>query len=345
MDVGGRCYKRAVSDTTPLTMIKFFVSAAMFLGICVVAAPPAGAADCGLLALLSPCTVPLPTPPAPVPLPVPLPAVEPLPVLLPVPAPAPVSAPLAPPAQRSAVPDGAERILQLVNQERAAAGLRVLAASPRLASIAAGHSMAMAERRSIFHNDAYMAAANRRALGATALGENVAVNGTIDDAHRRLMASPGHRANILRPGFDAVGMAVVRDETGMLYVTQNFADWQGEPGAVPAAKPVAAKPVVARSTAAKPVPRSAVVLRTAAVAPAPVPVPATETEPVAAPVVSSPVTASPPVVIAASRRAPSVSDAPTGAAMVVLLTLVALALLGSVGVAVARVGVKAVTYR
>lgn len=331
-------------------MIKFFVSAAMVLGICVVAAPPAGAADCGLLALLSPCSVPLPTPPAPVPLPVPLPAVEPLPALLPVPAPAPVPAPPTPSAQRLAVPDAADRIHQLVNQERAAAGLRVLAASPRLASIAAGHSMAMAERRSISHNDAYMAAANRRALGATALGENVAMNGTTDDAHRRLMASPGHRANILRPGFDAVGIAVVRDETGMLYVTQNFADWQGEPGAVPAAKPVAAKPVVAkpavaRSTAAKPVPRSAVVLRTAAVAPAPVAVPAAKTAPVAPPVVSSPVAASSPVVIAASRRAPSVPDAPTGAAMVVLLTLVALALLGSVGVAVARVGAKAVTYR
>lgn len=42
------------------------------------------------------------------------------------------------------------------------------------------------------------------------------MNATIEDAHRRVMASPGHRANILRAGFDAVGMAVARDEPGML---------------------------------------------------------------------------------------------------------------------------------
>ena len=325
-------------------MIKSFVSAAIVLGICVVGAPPVGAADCGLLALLSPCSVPLPTPPVPVTVPVPLPAIEAVPAPLPVSPPTPVPAPAASAGHRVAVPEAAERIFQLVNQERAGARLPALTASPRNASIAAGHSMAMAERHDIWHNDAYMGTANRRALGATALGENVAMNGTIDDAHRRLMASPGHRAYILRPGFDAVGMAVVRDETGVLYVTQDFADWQGEPGTAPAAKPVAAKPVAAKSvaakpaaaksTAAKPAPRPsgpAVVLRTAAVAPA------AANEPMFVPDLSSPPVPSSPADVTAKRSATLVASAPTGTAMVVLGTLVALGLLGAVGVAAARV--------
>ena len=117
-----------------------------------------------------------------------------------------------------------DRIYRLLNEERARAGLPQLELRGQISAVAAGHSRAMASRHDIWHNGGYFTAGSRRALRARALGENVALNGSVDDAHRRLMASPGHRANILNGRFDAVGVAVFHDESGVFYVTQNFVD-------------------------------------------------------------------------------------------------------------------------
>ena len=184
----------------------------------------------------------------------------PEPVVTPAPAPPPPapSAPVA--AGRSAVPAAADRLLQLVNEARSGAGLAGLTISSRAASIAAGHSMAMAERGDIYHNPAYLTAATRSSLGARALGENVAMNGSVEAAHQRLMASPGHRANILNGAFDAVGIAVVRDAGGTLFITQNFLDSAGtapaspapKAGAKPAAAPTAPRPAAAYRVASAP---------------------------------------------------------------------------------------------
>lgn len=258
-------------------MLKYLGATGLLLGFVFAAVPPATAAECGVLALLSPCA-PTP-PPAPLPLPIPVPGLDgslpvaPEPVTPPAPPAAVPSAPVPVAVQKALLPDAAETIRLLVNRERAGAGLPALAASPRIASIASGHSMAMAGRGDIWHNDAYFSAANRRALGAKALGENVAMNATIEDAHRRLMASPGHRANIMNASFDAVGMAVVQDERGMLYVTQDFADWQGEPAAAGAARPAA--PVAARPAAAKPASPTRAAPRVVVPRPAPAPASAT----------------------------------------------------------------------
>ena len=260
-------------------MIKHFAAAGALVGLSFAFAPAASAADCGLLAVLSPCVAPPPgAPPAPA-APLVLPLLDPATAAVAPPAAGPVApAPAVPVAPAPAAPAtstpkalvaaAADRIHRLANQERAAAGLPALAASPRIASIAAGHSMAMATRGDIWHNDAYFGAANRRALGARALGENVAMNRSIDDAHRRLMASPGHRRNILDAGFDAVGIAVVQDESGTLFVTQNFADWPGEP--TTAARPAAAGPSAAKPASPVRSGSTGVVLHAASVgAPAP----------------------------------------------------------------------------
>ncbi|HVM05842.1 MAG TPA: CAP domain-containing protein, partial [Acidimicrobiales bacterium] len=237
-------------------MIKRLAATGFLFGLTVAAAPlaPAAAADCGLAGLLSPCVTPPPSPqPAPLPVPPPpvlavptLPAAPatPEPVVTPAPAPPPPapSAPVA--AGRSAVPAAADRLLQLVNEARSGAGLAGLTISSRAASIAADHSMAMAERGDIYHNPAYLTAATRSSLGARALGENVAMNGSVEAAHQRLMASPGHRANILNGAFDAVGIAVVRDAGGTLFITQNFLDSAGTAPASPAPK-AGAKPAAA----------------------------------------------------------------------------------------------------
>lgn len=64
-------------------------------------------------------------------------------------------------------------------------------------------------------------------LGETALrfdvsGENVAFAADAARAHTALMHSPGHRANILDPQFNSIGIGVVRVRDGV-YVTQDFA--------------------------------------------------------------------------------------------------------------------------
>lgn len=312
-------------------MIKRLATAGLFAAVSFTVAPAAVAADCGLIAVLSPCVTPPPPvqQPAPVPLPVPLPGVDPVPQLV---APAPVSAPppAAAPTAIALVPEAANRIAQLVNQERSTAGLPALAASGRLASIAAGHSMAMAKRSDIWHNGAYSTTASRHDLGARALGENVAVNGSIDDAHRRLMASPGHRANILNGAFDAVGMAVARDAGGRLYVTQNFMDSSGSP--VAPARPTAPK-VAPPTKAAKP----GAVFRPAAVAPTPAAASAV------APAAEAPPASGDASVLSAASGADSPAGPAPGGRRIPLVA-VALGLLATLALALTRIGLSGTLF-
>jgi uncharacterized protein YkwD len=54
-------------------------------------------------------------------------------------------------------------------------------------------------------------------------GENVAHAASVALAHRALYASPSHRANLLRADFDRVGVAVVDDPDGSVWVAELFA--------------------------------------------------------------------------------------------------------------------------
>jgi hypothetical protein len=55
----------------------------------------------------------------------------------------------------------------------------------------------------------------------TVAAENVARTEFLEDVHLALMASSGHRANILNAGYNAVGIGVI-EEKGRIYVTQDF---------------------------------------------------------------------------------------------------------------------------
>lgn len=141
----------------------------------------------------------------------------------PPPPPAEPELPVEPPAVIPPDTDAAEaRLLVLINDDRRSHGLREVSARADVEEIADGHSAAMAARHDIWHNDAYFTAATKRRLGASRVGENVALNRSADDAHRKLMASPQHRANILDAGFSVVGIAVAADEDGRLYITEDF---------------------------------------------------------------------------------------------------------------------------
>jgi len=105
-----------------------------------------------------------------------------------------------------------------VNQAREAHGLPPVATSPRLTAIADRHSRHMAERRQLVHN---LGLPN--ILGNwVELGENVGEGPTEGDVHQAFMQSAPHRANVLDPRYTQIGVGVMTDASGQVWVTEDF---------------------------------------------------------------------------------------------------------------------------
>ncbi len=123
-------------------------------------------------------------------------------------------------------PDLEARMLEMVNKERMAVGLKPLAPDPELTEVSRGHSTDMFARGYFAHEtpegrDPFdrMRAGNVRFLTA---GENLALGPSLAVAHNGLMNSPGHRENILRPQFGRLGIGIMDGGLRGLMVTQNF---------------------------------------------------------------------------------------------------------------------------
>ncbi len=119
-----------------------------------------------------------------------------------------------------------QRMLQMVNEERANAGLKPLQYDPELTEVARAHSRDMFARGYFSHytpegEDPFerMKKANIHFLSA---GENLAMAQTLGIAHSGLMHSPGHRANILSPAFGRVGIGIIDGGIYGLMISQEF---------------------------------------------------------------------------------------------------------------------------
>ncbi|MFD6417879.1 CAP domain-containing protein [Streptomyces sp. NPDC060194] len=132
---------------------------------------------------------------------------------------------------RPLTPDGLARttaeVVTLTNAERASAGLRPLAADPRLATAAQAYSTDMAARDFYSHTSPEGLEPRDRAVAAGAthrgIGENIACGQrTAADVVRGWMNSPGHRANILRPDFTHIGTGFSGGGRAGTYWTQLF---------------------------------------------------------------------------------------------------------------------------
>jgi uncharacterized protein YkwD len=111
------------------------------------------------------------------------------------------------------------RIVVLVNAQRAAHGLRPLVVSPCATSFARPWTTHMAATNTLVHQSL---APMLRCPARTA-GENIAYgNVTADQMMTMWMNSPGHRANILNPGFTRIGVGAVRTTSGRWWATQDF---------------------------------------------------------------------------------------------------------------------------
>lgn len=123
-------------------------------------------------------------------------------------------------------PDLEARMLQLVNAERAAAGLKPLAPDPELTEVARKHSADMFSRGYFAHDtpegrDPFDRMRESGVRFQTA-GENLALAPTVQVAHTGLMNSPGHRANILQKDFGRVGIGIMDGGIRGLMVSQEF---------------------------------------------------------------------------------------------------------------------------
>jgi uncharacterized protein YkwD len=109
----------------------------------------------------------------------------------------------------------ARRMLDLVNRARIDQGLTEVEEDPTLSAVAEDHSRDMVANRFLAHRSPVTGGLTDRldAAGLHALiaVENIARDPSLDDAHRQLMASPGHRANILHPDVTHAGVGVVEE--------------------------------------------------------------------------------------------------------------------------------------
>jgi hypothetical protein len=119
----------------------------------------------------------------------------------------------------------ARQILALANEARTQAGVGRLDWDPALAAAALAHCERMAAEGPISHQYNGEADLTTRTAEAGAhfsvIEENVAVGPSADAIHEEWMQSPGHRANLLSPDVDRVGVAVVAAR-GVLYAVADY---------------------------------------------------------------------------------------------------------------------------
>ena len=121
-----------------------------------------------------------------------------------------------------------QKMLAMVNEDRADNGLSPLTWSPELAQAALSHSQDMAVNNFFSHTSPAKGSFSLRlkASGISTLGagENLALYNSLEKAQAALMSSSGHRANILKASYTHCGIGIVYSQSkGAYYITQWFA--------------------------------------------------------------------------------------------------------------------------
>ena len=117
-------------------------------------------------------------------------------------------------------PSAERQMLELMNEARADEGLEPLKWCDRCAEVARDHSEDMYTEGFFSHVNVDgldpFERMQRARISYELAGENLAVAPTPEEAHEGLMASPDHRANILRKQFDEVGIGVFEGPYGLM---------------------------------------------------------------------------------------------------------------------------------
>jgi uncharacterized protein YkwD len=127
-----------------------------------------------------------------------------------------------------------EEVVRLSNLERQKHGAPALSADKFLEKAAASHSEEMARLNYFDHSSPTPGRETPHARillagsNATKTGENLAMFGNFPEpelAERAVtgwMNSPGHRRNLLDPGFTHIGIGIAKGTNAQYYITQNF---------------------------------------------------------------------------------------------------------------------------
>jgi uncharacterized protein YkwD len=157
---------------------------------------------------------------------------------------APTTAPAARPAALApGQPAAVQRVLALINQARAQAGLPAYTISSGLDTSAGRHTAVMAGGCGLSHQCPGEPDLGARETAAgvawTAAGENIGEGGPVADTpaaiaqmavgltQSMLAEKPpddGHRLNILSSAFTHTGISVFRDSSGTVWMTQDFSN-------------------------------------------------------------------------------------------------------------------------
>jgi uncharacterized protein YkwD len=119
-----------------------------------------------------------------------------------------------------------QQALALLNQDRTKNGLSTLKSNSQLTTLARNYAKDMIDRNYFSHYNPEGKSPFDRMTAAgisyKTAGENLAINTSVATAETAFMNSSGHRANILNSGYTDVGVGVVRNSGGQVYVVQEF---------------------------------------------------------------------------------------------------------------------------
>jgi uncharacterized protein YkwD len=114
--------------------------------------------------------------------------------------------------------DVAQALFALLNDSRSDVGAGPLVREEQLDEISVAHSRDMVDNEFVGHESPSTGGApdrvRRAGLESGLILENIGRGYSATEIHRGLMASPGHRANILNPDVTHVGVGVVVEEEG-----------------------------------------------------------------------------------------------------------------------------------
>ena len=120
-----------------------------------------------------------------------------------------------------------QKLLNLLNEDRAKNGLPPLTLDPELSRLAQLKSNDMNSNHYFAHESPTYGNASQMlsAFGYDyqGVGENIAHHANVEKAEAAFMSSDGHRSNILGSQWDKVGIGIAYDANGNVYVTQLFA--------------------------------------------------------------------------------------------------------------------------
>lgn len=151
------------------------------------------------------------------------------------------------PAHAAPDMDAEQLFIRLINVDRAAEGLPALVAVEDVRDVAHAWSVQMATERVMSHNPDYSSQIGNWSRVAENVGwtsvhdpsDPAVVAAAVERLHQAFMDSPGHRANIMDPALEHIGLGVeIRADscpTGRssfsdcLWVTENFRQWFGVP--------------------------------------------------------------------------------------------------------------------